>query len=270
MHDEIEKELEKAKAVILDMDGVVYIGDSAIEGSREAIKNLRGMGSEIIFLTNNSTRTRSDYRKKLSRLEIDCSKDEIMTSSYATTLYLSERGEGEKCFVIGEEGLKKELTDAGFEIVSRKNAEEASFVVAGMDRGLSYEKIWGGLIAILSGADFIATNPDTTYCTEKGLAPGAAASIGALSATAEEKPTETIGKPSTYMLKVSLDMIDVSPEEAVIIGDRINTDIKAGKRLGLTTILVLSGVDTEEELEDVKGSEKEPDFVMQSLKDLAT
>lgn len=251
------------------MDGVVYIEDSLIEGTREAIESLRERGKELLFLTNNSTRTRSYYRQKFLEFGMEVEESDVMTSAYATALYLSERGEGVGCYVVGEEGLKEELENFGFEVVSRDRAEEASFVVVGMDRGLTYDKIWGGLSAILSGADFVATNPDPTYPTREGLAPGAGASIGALSAAAEREPSEIIGKPFTYMLDASLDLLDASLEGTAIVGDRIDIDIKAGKRAGLTTILVLSGVDSRGDLNEVKGTEEEPDYVLSSLADLA-
>lgn len=268
MHD-LKTELKEKEAFLLDMDGVIYIEDDPIEGSLEAVRNLRQNGRKLAFLTNNSTKTREEYKEKLSDLGLETDKSKIMTSACATALRLSELEENKTCFVLGEDGLKKELKDAGFELVSRKNAEKASFVVAGMDHGLTYEKIWGGLTAILSGAEFIATNPDSTYCTKDGLAPGAAASIGALAAAAEEEPSEIIGKPSTYMLEALLEVLDVTPERTAIIGDRIDTDIRAGKKLGLTTILVLTGVNSKKEVEEVKGTKKEPDFVYQSFEKLA-
>lgn len=267
MHD-LKGELEGKEAFLLDMDGVIYIEDDPIDGSLEAVRSLREEGRELIFLTNNSTKTRGEYKEKLSGFGLEVDESEIMTSAYATSLRLSKLAERKTCFVIGEEGLKKELRNVGFEILSRENAENASYVVVGMDRELTYDKVWGGLTAILSGAEFIATNPDSTYCTKEGLAPGAAASIGALAAAAEEEPSEIIGKPSPYMLETSMDLLGVSPEKTAIIGDRLDTDIRAGKKLGLTTILVLTGVETEKEVEEVKKTEKEPDFVLPSFEKL--
>lgn len=258
-------ELEELEAFLLDMDGVIYVGESPLEGSKKAIKSLRGKEKKLAFLTNNSSQTREDYKQKLSGLGLDVDKLEIMTSAHATTLYLSEQAEGGTVYVLGEEGLKIELRNAGFEVLSGERAEEASFVVAGMDRNLTYDKIWNGLSALLSGAEFIATNPDPTYPTEKGLAPGAGASIGALSASAERDPSMIIGKPFPYMIDASLDMLDVSPEETAIVGDRIDMDIQAGKKAGLTTILVLTGVDSEEDVDAVAGTEKAPDYVFSRL-----
>lgn len=261
-------DLEETEAFLLDMDGVVHIGESVIEGSKRAVQRLREKNKKLMFLTNNSTKTRSYYREKYSQLGLDIEESEIMTSSYATALYLSENATEKTAYVIGEEGLKKDLEKLGFEILPFEESEKASFVVAGMDRKLNYEKIWGGLKAILAGADFIATNPDPTYPTEEGLAPGAGASIGALSGSAEKEPSEVIGKPSTYMLETSLEMLEVSPENAVMIGDRVSTDIYAGNKLGLTTILVLTGVNSEKDAETVSGTKKAPDHIIPCLAEL--
>lgn len=267
MH-EFKNKLNELDALLLDLDGVLYVGDSVVEGSEGAIQSLRKQDKKLCFLTNNSTQTRKAYQGKLSRLGLDVDKSEIITSGYATALYISENYENEECYVVGEEGLKKELENEGLEILSNDSAEEAFFVVAGMDRGLTYDKIYAGLSALLAGADFIATNPDSTYPTEEGLAPGAGASIGALSGAAEREPSEVIGKPSRYMIDFSLDMLGVSPEKAAIVGDRIDMDIQAGKKAGLTTVLVLSGVDSEEDVEAIAGTDRAPDFVLPCLGEL--
>lgn len=267
MHD-FKQRVPDLEAFLLDMDGVLYVGEKPIEGAQETIQKLRNQGKKLAFLTNNSTRTRKGYLEKLSRIGLEINHEEIMTSAYATALRLTNCGNGKKCYVIGEEGLKDELKNAGFEIMTRENSEKASFVVVGMDRNLTYEKIWGGLSAILAGADFIATNPDPTYCTENGLAPGAGASVGALSAAAEREPSEVIGKPSTYMIEMLVEELDVSPEKTAIVGDRIDTDVLAGKKAGLTTILVLTGVNLEKDLEKIEDADKKPDYVLKSIAEL--
>ncbi len=257
--------LEELDVLLLDMDGVIYLGDSPIEGAVETIEALRDRNKSLIFLTNNSTKTREEYVEKLSGLGITAKESEVVTSAYATARFISEKSGGESCYVIGENGLKEELRRAGLELLPRNRAEEASYVVVGMDRGLNYEKIWGGLSAILSGADFIATNPDPTYPTSEGLAPGAGASIGAISGTSEMKPSTIVGKPHPYMLRTALRSVDSDPGSAVIIGDRISTDIEAGKRVGLKTILVLSGVTDADKASE---ADEKPDFVMDSIKKL--
>lgn len=266
-------DLEEFDAFLLDMDGVLYLGGSPLEGSIEAVKNLRRLEKKLAFLTNNSSLSRRGYERKLSGFGLSVDKSEIMTSAYATALYLSELTEDKAeedrtVYVIGEEGLRKELEKAGFEVLSRKEAEGASFVVVGLDRNLTYEKIWGGLSAVLSSAEFVATNPDPTYPTESGLAPGAGASIGALSASAEKEPSKIIGKPSPYMIDATLEILDISPDRTAVIGDRIDIDIQAGKKADLTTILVLTGVDSKEDVDAANKTKRAPDYVIESLSQL--
>lgn len=264
----IKSGFEDIEAFLLDMDGVIYIGDTPIEGSKEAVQFLKEQGKEIVLLTNNSTKSRHSYKKKFSQIGLEIEESKIITSSYATALYLSENYGSGSVYVIGEEGLKEELKMAGFDVLSRERSSEAEFVVVGMDRGLSYDKIWGGLTAMLSGAEFIATNSDPTYPMEDGLAPGAGASIGALSGSVEEEPSVVIGKPSTYMIETSLELLGVSPEKTAIVGDRIEMDIRAGNRAGVTSVFVLSGVGTEEDVEKAKSSEDSPDYVLSKLSEI--
>lgn len=255
--------------LILDMDGVIYVGDSPIEGVKKTIEKLRSQGKKLVFMTNNSAKTRSGYVKKLSDLGLKVNKDDIITAPYATAIYLQEKSsENGKVFVIGEEGLKSELKEAGFEVLSEKNAEDADFVVAGMDRNLNYEKIAAGLRALLAEAEFIASNPDPTYPTETGLAPGAGATIGALSGASGIEPALIIGKPSRYMVDIALEKTDTLPDQAAIIGDRLDLDIKVGKKVGLTTILVLTGVNSNDDVKKVKGSPDAPDFVLNTIREL--
>lgn len=265
---DIKTDLENIEAFILDIDGVVYVGESSIKGSTEAVKDLKRKGKKLGFLTNNSTETREAYQQRFSGIGLDIDQSKIMTSAYATAIYLSNRPNGSEIYVIGEDGLKEELEGAGFDLLSMNSSEEADYVVVGMDRGLSYNKILAGLRALLSGAEFIATNPDPTYPTEAGLAPGAGASIGALSGAAESEPSRIIGKPSTYMIEILLDIIEVSPEKSAIVGDRIDLDIRAGKEAGLKTFLVMTGVSSKEDVDSIMGSDMSPDYVVSSLSEI--
>lgn len=266
---DIKTDLENIEAFILDIDGVVYVGESSIKGSTKAIKDLKRQGKKLGFLTNNSTETRDSYQQRFSDIGLDVDRSKVMTSAYATAIYLSNRSDGREIYVIGEDGLKEELEDAGFDLLSENNSEEATYVVVGMDRGLSYDKVLAGLRALLSGAEFIATNPDPTYPTESGLAPGAGASIGALSGAAEREPSRIIGKPSIYMIEMLLDILEVTPEESAIVGDRIDLDIRAGKEAGLKTFLVLTGVSSKEDMSSIMDSDLSPDHVISSLSEIA-
>lgn len=251
----------------MDLDGVIYLEDNPIEGSVEAVNELRDEGYKMAFLTNNSAKSRGQYKRRLSRMGLEVDESEIFTSAYATAVYLSDViGEG-SCHVLGEDGLREELMEENIDIVSPEDSEKASHVVVGMDRGINYEKIWRTIKPLLSGAEFIGTNPDPTFPTEDGLAPGAGACIGAVSGAVERKPSEIIGKPSTHMLEISLESLGVDPSKAAIVGDRLSTDMKVGNKTGLVTILVLSGANTEEDLQDCS-SEESPDYVFDSVSDL--
>lgn len=255
----------RLEGFIIDMDGVLYRGEKPIKGAARAVEAMRRKGKKLVFWTNNSAYTRRAYARRLTRMGIASNESEIITSGYATAFYLRKRAPRAKLYVVGELGLKQELKEADFILLSDERAAEATHVVAGLDRTLSYKKITAALSALLAGAEFVATNVDSTYPTEAGLSPGAGATVGALSGCSGKKPV-VIGKPSVRMLKLALDVLGTKPRETAIVGDRIDTDIAVGKRMGLTTILVLSGVTAERDVARVRGTKLAPDFVLSSIK----
>lgn len=257
--------LDGISALLLDMDGVLYNGNKPIKGAARAVERFRDEGKKLVFSTNNSAYTRREYARKLTRMGIPARGREIVTSGYATAVYLQEQSPRAKIYVVGENGLESELRRAGLKLVSRKDAEKATHVVAGLDRKLDYNKIAGGLRALLAGAEFIATNIDTTYPSEAGLLPGAGATVGALVGCAGREPNLVIGKPSPHIIKRALALLNTKPSETAIIGDRIDTDVEVGKRIGLRTILVLSGVCTEKDAKKISGTKMAPDFVFRSI-----
>jgi len=244
------------KAFVVDLDGVVYIGDERLPGAKEKIERLRRRG-RVIFLTNNSTKSREDYAKKLTAMGIETSPQDIFTSGYASALYIKEKFSHAKVFVVGEEGLRKEMETQGHEVCFRG----CNFVVAGLDREFNYSKLTLASRFIREGAEFIATNLDATLITERGLMPGAGSIVKAVE-VASGKEATVIGKPSKIIGELILRELDVKPEETLLIGDRLETDISFGKALGMKTALVLTGVTKEE---DVKKSSIKPDFVLERL-----
>ncbi|MCS7131506.1 MAG: HAD-IIA family hydrolase [Hadesarchaea archaeon] len=260
--------VDELSAFILDMDGVLYVGAKPIEGAAEAVERLRAMGKKLVFSTNNSAYTRRAYTRILRKMGIVAKESEIVTSAYVTSLYLRKHAPNARIFVIGELGLEQELKMAGFDLLPKDRAEEATHVVVGLDRGLTYEKLSLGLRSLLAGAELVATNTDSTYPTEVGLSPGAGAIVGALVCSSGKQPSVVVGKPSPHMMRVCLDVLGSRPRETAIVGDRLDTDIRAGKRLGLVTILVLTGATTRRDVERVKGTRTAPDFVISSIKDL--
>ncbi|MEM3453245.1 MAG: HAD-IIA family hydrolase, partial [Candidatus Hadarchaeum sp.] len=242
---ELERILQKITLVILDMDGVIYRGNRPIEGAARAVAFLRGLGKKVVFLTNNSENSRAYYVQKLRRMEIPVGEKDVITSGQIAADYIRRRDPQAKVFVIGGEGLVEEISSAGLRLVP---PEKAAYLVVGIDQSLTYEKLKDGLRALLSGAKFIATNLDRVYPTEHGFLPGAGAIVAALERSSGRRPDVVIGKPSPHMILYVLRSLRTKPGETVIIGDQIETDIKAGKRTGLFTILVLSGVATEEDV----------------------
>lgn len=254
--------------VFLDMDGVIYRGGSPIRGAAEAVAKLK-KNVRILFTTNNSTLSRRDYAKKLREMGIECDESEILTSAYATTVYL-QRLRKVRVLPIGENGLVEELHLGGVSTVDMKNPERATHVVAGLDRKLNYGKIAAAARAIFSGAKFIATNADATYPTERGVMPGAGATIGAISGCTGKKPDEVIGKPSTRMLELGMSLSGVRRHNVAIIGDRLDTDILAAKKLEIRSILLLTGISTLKDVKRAKRMGTAPDFVRDSLMEVVS
>jgi len=188
--------------------------------------------------------------------------EQILTSSLAAALYLKKiRPEGARVYVVGEEGLQQPVSEAGFELAADGPAD---FVVVGMDRGLTYAKLKRAALLIRTGARFIATNPDTTFPSPEGLVPGAGALIAALQVSTGIKPV-VIGKPESTCFELALEKLGVSAARAAAVGDRLDTDIEGGRRAGMHTILVLSGVSTSSEL---AGYAMQPTWVFKDLVEL--
>lgn len=244
------------KCFIIDLDGVVYRGNEIIEGVDKRIRELK-KSAKVFFLTNNSTLSRAGYREKLCALGIACEKEDIITSGYASGIYIKQKYKDPKVFVIGEMGLMEELKDQGIKV----SLENCNVVLVGLDRGFTYERLAKALKYIQKGADFIATNKDNTLITEKGLLPGAGALVSALR-TASGKEPIVIGKPSDIMAEIILQRTGFDASEVLLIGDRLETDILMGKNAGMKTALVLTGY---AKREDVTKSEIKPDYVLEKL-----
>ncbi len=253
------KEILKYKGFIIDMDGVVYREKEVIEGSREAIKRLKELGKKIVFISNNSTRSREEYMEKLRDLNLPIEIDEIMPATYALATYLSRKYPDKKVFVLGTLGLIKELLWAGIKIT--EDEEKADLLVTGSDLNISYEKFKKATRILLAGKPWIATNKDKLHPTQSGLVPGAGLIVGALSFITGREP-EIIGKPSKNIVEEAIKKIGVKKEECIIIGDLIESDILAGKNAGIATALVLSGATNRE---DLKKSSIKPDYVLERL-----
>ncbi|HEX5323057.1 MAG TPA: HAD-IIA family hydrolase [Capsulimonadaceae bacterium] len=233
---------------IFDLDGVIYLGETPFPDSASTIASLARAGHKIYYLTNNSGRSRADYQAKLSRMDIPVRPEQIFTSAYATALYLKSQGAaGKNAYVVGMSGIVSELAAMGINPVTATDVlpyTQIDYVVVGIDRQFNYEKLRFAHAAITRGhAQYIATNLDATFPMEEGEIPGGG-SIAASITTSTSRQPFVVGKPQPYALQAILDDAGVSPGQAILVGDRLDTDIAAGNNLGVPTVLVLTGVTT--------------------------
>lgn len=255
------KSISNIQYLVVDLDGVLYRGDEVIPGAREFVEFLRGRGIGFVLATNNSTRTPQQYVEKLAGMGIGIQADEVLTSALATADYLkSVAPPGARLFVVGQDGLWAALRQAGFELVE----SGAEYVVVGMDFSATYERMAEATLQIRAGAQFIGTNPDKTFPSERGIVPGNGALLAFLEAATGVTPT-VIGKPETAMLEQALARMNASAATTAMLGDRLETDILAGKRAGLATLLVLSGIADRAMLAE---SEVQPDLVFEDVGEL--
>ena len=254
------------KGFIFDLDGTVYLSDSLIPGADRVICLLREKGKKVVFLSNKPIQTREDYASKLTRLGIPTQPDEVINSTLVMTNYLKKNVPQAKLFVVGETPFIEELKKAGFTIT--EEPQEIEYVVVAFDRTFDYRKLNIAYQAIKLGAHFVATNPDRTCPVEGGEIPDCAGMIAAIEAVTEKKVEIIVGKPSPIMIQTALDVLGLKPEDCILVGDRLETDIRMGKESGIATGIVLTGVTDEEKLKESKSSPIQPDFVFQSIADV--
>lgn len=253
--------LRKLGNLIIDMDGVLYRGNQAIPGTPEFLAFLRAQHIGFVMATNNSTRTPQQYVEKLAKMGVTISEHEVITSAQATASFLASTvPAGTPMFVVGQDGLREALCSAGFNLVEA----DAQYVVVGMDFSVQFERLAKATLLIRGGAEFIGTNPDRTFPSERGIIPGAGSLLAFLETATDIKPT-VIGKPETAMLDLARERMAAAPETTAVLGDRLETDILAGQRAGLATILVLSGITDRSML---AGAEIQPDLVFEDVADL--
>lgn len=244
------------------MDGVLWRGSQALPGMKEFFNLLFERELDFVLATNNSSKTQGDYVDKLASMGVNgVEPRHIVTSGTATVSYLQTRyPAGTRMHVLGGAGLKRMLSEAGFKLVDAC----ADAVVCGIDFDLTYEKARTATLLIRAGARFIGTNPDPSFPAPDGLVPGAGSIIALIEAATGKSPI-IIGKPKRGMFDAALRQLEAGPEETLMIGDRIGTDIAGAQALGIRTALVMTGVETEESLRE---SEVQPDMVFAGLPEL--
>ena len=248
---------------IFDLDGTVYLGEKLIPGADHTILALKNEGKQVVFLSNKPLFNRNDYARKLTKMGIPTRASEVINSSYVMARYLLRKSPGSKIYVIGEAPIINELNAAGFRLT--ENPEEVEYVIVAFDRTFTYEKLNIAYQSVRQGAHLIATNPDRTCPYEDGEIPDCAGMIGAIEAVTGQKVEVIVGKPSLIMGETILNVMKLRPNECLIIGDRLSTDIAMGKNCGISTALVLTGVTRPE---DLHTAEIQPDYVFKSIADL--
>lgn len=252
------------KLYLFDMDGTLYLGDKLFDFTIELLSEIRRTGGKYLFITNNSSKSVTDYIKKLAKLGIDATRDEFMTSSQATVYYLKQNHLGKTLYVCGTRSLISELEGEGFAVTT--DVDKAECIVMGFDTELTYQKLHDVSYLLLTRPDipYIATNPDLVCPTEFGSVPDCGSiCIGIKNATGRDPVV--IGKPSPLMPQLAMDKYGYSPENTAVVGDRIYTDVKSGLNAGCKGILVLSGESTLQTLEE---SEVKPDLVLESAAEI--
>jgi 4-nitrophenyl phosphatase len=260
---------DRVRIVIFDLDGVIYRGSDPVPGAAELVAWLHDAGVTVRFATNNSTIARAGYVERLATMGITAAADEIVTSTMATIQHLHRRApEIRRLLAIGADGMRSELSDAGFEVTMAGDVAERpagaplpghDAVIVGLDPHVDYGRLAAAMSAVAAGARLIATNADARYPTPAGFAPGAGAIVRALE-TATGAAAEVIGKPSPAMFTAILEASGVAAGECVVVGDNPNADVAGAHRANCAAILVLTGVADRASIAGLRG-ELAPDAV---------
>jgi len=276
---ELVEELKNIQLAIFDLDGVVYRGNSLIPNADDVINELKDLSIKVVFNSNNSTATRKTYVKRLQNYKIQSNITDFYTSASIASAEITRIKKKANIFVIGETGLRQELQSLGHTIETNPtNYADIDFVIVGLDREFTYEKLAIAQRCILEGkAQFYATNVDSTLPVANGFKPGAGTMVNALITCIEKEPVRIFGKPEPFGIELILKDMHTPPKRACIFGDRLNTDILAGNRARITTVAVLTGVTTRSMIENLRGMAKNsenvdtnifPDLIINNLTEI--
>jgi phosphoglycolate/pyridoxal phosphate phosphatase family enzyme len=263
----------RPRLVALDLDGVVWSGSQVFPGVREALEDTLRRGLDLRYVSNNSTAHREAVSERLAAAGLPAGPDRVLTSGSVCGTWLRTRvPAGSVVLVVGEEGLIRELREAGFAATHVNEAPagaEPAAVVVGMDRTFTYRTLAAAQKAVRDGALYVATNSDVTFPTPEGLLPGAGSLVAAVSAAAEREPV-LVGKPSMTLAETLAAITRVPSTETLFVGDRLSTDIAMAKAAGMMAALTLTGVTTNEDLwrAEITGEWVLPDHVLDSLAEL--
>ncbi len=267
--------MDPIDGLVFDLDGTVYLGERALPGAVEGIASLRRQGKRMVFVSNKPLQDRHAYAAKLTHLGIPTEPERVITAAYVLGRHLAETAPQLRLYVIGEESLRAELRSHGLQVVDELWGQDAmavidpagiDAVVVAFDRTLDYRKLNTAYQALHRGARFFATNADKACPLPGGAVPDAGATIAALEHITGRKLELLAGKPSPLIMRAALAQLGLPPERCMVVGDRLETDIRMGQQAGMHTALVLSGVSKRE---DAAAMPQPPDFVVENLGELA-
>lgn len=253
-------DFNKIKGFICDMDGVIYHGNKILPGVREFINWLQKENKQFLFLTNNSSATPRELQQKLLRMGLDVPEDHFYTSALATATFLKDQAPECSVYAIGEAGLLNALYDKGITM----NDINPDYVVLGESKSYSLDTLTKATNLVLNGAKLIGANSDISGPTEKGIDLGCGALVSPIE-IATGKKAYFCGKPNPLMMRTGLKLLKCHSSEAVMIGDRMDTDIISGLESGMSTALVLSGMSTKE---TIKTYAYQPTIVLNGVGDI--
>jgi HAD superfamily hydrolase (TIGR01450 family) len=248
---------EKKKIVFLDLDGTVYLGDSLIPGAKDFLDFLNQKNILTYFLSNNSSRSKRDYVKKLHNLGVSLNEERIILSTDGVIEYLLEKNIAH-IYVVGTESMKEMFIDAGLHV----DTPIPEYVVLGFDTELTYEKLKKAALFLQSGIRLIATHPDLVCPSPEGNLPDTGSMLALFEKATKTTPEKIFGKPNPEMVAHILKKHSAGPQDVIMIGDRIYTDMELARKIPCDFILVLSG---ETKKQDISSLKEQPSFVVENL-----
>lgn len=263
-------DINQLKHLILDMDGVLWRGNTPIDGLADFFDTLNHQGIRFMLATNNAGKTPDQYVQKLGGFGVTITAEQVMSSALATASFLShEYNPAETTvYAVGGDGIRQALREAGFNLLERQDdTTKTDIVTVGLTTDVTYEDFSCATLHIRRGARFIGCNPDATYPSERGLLPGNGSLLALIQTATEQEPT-VIGKPGPIMFQECLRRFgdEATGDNTAMVGDRLTTDILGGRNAGLQTILVLTGVSTPADLET---SDIQPTYICQDINEIA-
>jgi len=253
--------LSEKRLFLLDMDGTIYLDEELFDGTIDFLNYVKEIGGRYLFLTNNSSRGVDAYVQKMARLGIEATREDFLTSTDATILYLKANHPNAKVYAFGTTTFKDQLRQSGINITD-KLEDDIDLLLCGFDTELTFQKLEDSCILLNRGVPFIATNPDWVCPTWYGYVPDCGSVCQMLTTATGRKP-RFIGKPQPEMALLAMERFGYEKHETMMIGDRLYTDIASGINAGIDACFVLSGEGT---MEDVKTSDVKPTMIYDNIR----